>query len=446
MSNKGDVYYNGEEGTEDKTFTTYATNKEEIKKIKRILGIRVGSTSVTREWSISKTSRSEIITESGQFYINSEKGTCYLEGVNYKGKFNPVVQCDNLAIENHKIQNFIREVVVKRGLFSPSVPASQLLKGNVDNMPIVGSLKGVANMQGPFDLAAPMKLFTETVRLKKDMEAANKMLGGKASAGAQFVVAMLSKYVSAGITMGYSRTEIYQSQEQVIESEIQTEQYLKINITGYGKTKIQGIVSGKAGTELHAKGDVDLEGSKINTYQRQESEYETFGVNIGLDGGSINVGAGSSEAEATKTRYTETKLGIGGIVKINIGGNLKIESATINGKEVDLNAARLMINDVLSSDSLTAESSGMNIGLHIGYTGGITPTGGIDFSQTEENKEFREFVSGIKGNKVSIKVGELTYSTDQISGEQLKIESDKINIKEELQGSENKQGLSFSVK
>jgi len=139
MSTKGDVYYNGEEGTEDKTFTTYATNKEEIKKIKRILGVRVGSTSVTREWSISKTSRSEIITESGQFHINSEKGTCYLEGVNYKGKTTPLIQCDNLAIENHKIQNFIREVVVKRGFISASVPASQLLKGNVDNMPIVGS-------------------------------------------------------------------------------------------------------------------------------------------------------------------------------------------------------------------------------------------------------------------------------------------------------------------
>ena len=102
-----------------------------------------------------------------------------------------------------------------------------------------------------------------------------------------------------------------------------------------------------------------------------------------------------------------------------------------------------MINDVLSSDTLSAESSGLNMGLHIGYSGGITPTGGIDFSQTEENKEFREFISGIKGNKVSIKVGELTYSTDQISGEELKIESGKTTVKEELQGSENKKGFSF---
>ena len=444
MSTKGDVYYNGEEGTEDKTFTSYATNKEEITKIRSAWGIKLGSTSIKREWSISKTSRSEIITESGKFYISSEKGACYLEGVNYKGKTNPVVQCDNLAIENHKIQNFIREVVVKRGFISPSIPASQLLKGNVDNMPIVGSLKGVLNMQGPFDLAAPMKLFTETVRLKKDMEAANKMLGGKASAGSQFIVAMLSKYVSAGITMGYSRTEIYQSQEQIIESEIQTEQYLKINITGYGKAKIQGKVGGKTGTELHAKGDVDLEGSKINAYQKQESEHETFGISVGLDGINVNVGAGDAEVEVTKTRYTETKLGIGGIVKLNLGGDLKIESATVNGEEVDLNAAKAMINDVLSSDSLTAESSGINMGLHIG-SGGINPTGGIDFSQTEENKEFREFISGIKGNKVSIKVGELTYSTDQINGEELKIEAGKINVKEKLEGSESKKGLSFSA-
>jgi len=389
-----------------------------------------GSTSITQEKSVSKTSRAGIALEEGEkkeLVIKAEE--CRFEGalLPEDGKLN--ILCDKWLFIDHVVKEWEKSEVVKRGFLSPSIPVKQLFKDPkaelLGMIPAVGAARDIVNMKGPFDLKGPLKLVSEVPVMK---EWVDKITNAKntgdlmKSAGS----ALLDKYAKATFHIGYQRITTYQETEYTIPSEFNAKQ-ADIDIkTG----EVKGSAMKAKKLTIKIEKELILRAGRNTQYHYTEEEKMTFDIGIGTDGVSFGMSESESEQELKKMQHKKSILE-GEHVHITLQSNAKLEivGAQINGKKIEIlgNKASIEIQDVIDKSKTQSSHFGSSIGVTVAWNGAVMPYGSISAGESLKNSELVKFISGIQGDNVEIVAEKIKHSAGAIKGkDNLHIESQEV--------------------
>ena len=423
------------------TITSYAINEYKKDKSKAF-----GKSSKIVRWTSSTTSRATIgfgdsIEEMPELIIRANK--CVFEGEQLpetgKGRF--ILDCKTYQFPDHKINNWVEQITKKSGMLSPSVPLVDLMKSDqpekyvVENMPIGGPLRGITKMEGPLDLWPVMEFASDIVGFNKDMKAYQDRY--KMNQNGAIFMALVSKYVSATLHIGFSKRVEYTFDSKSILTEGNFEE---------ADIRLGEAIDEREGSKVKLKakkmrikvdGNFKLEGGRNRAYRTVEEESGSFDVGGSLTGVKIGFSVGNSAAEMDAVSHVKAEIA-GDDLELIVNGKLEIEGAEISGKKVKVDALEVMIQDVLDTVHSDSSGSSMSMGISIGWKGGILPYGSFSNMDHVKNSGFVSFISGITGERVEVVTKKLIYNVAQITeSEELKIKADEIEYTEKLEGYED---------
>ena len=400
---------------EDKT--GYATNYQGATK-SRLLG----KSKVSVTWTTDRTANLEITAPGGTIYISS--GVCTLEGGTIEGQ-KPIFKCDKLEIKPHIVTKKVETVTSESGL-SPKVPLIDLANSDdkgqhIRDNTMIGSVNSLLNMQGPLDLLPGVNLISSIPGFQADYQ----MLKGDQAgfSPAALVAALLSKYISASISYGHKETRTSVTQTTSTLSQIKGDQCEFIGTDG----KIAANINCEDSITMEFDNDLKLSGAKDTLQVTSEMESSSIDLGVSLSGVSFGVsfaeGSYSQDQVIHKpgTYYAKN-------IYIKVNNKLEIENAQINGSNVTVEALAIEINQVIDSSRSESQNSGMSMGITIGWSGTITPTGSISYGESLKQSQVVQFISGISGETVEVTANTLAYNIEAIKAEEnLAIKAENLN-------------------
>lgn len=406
----------GEKATlEDKT--GYAWNHRGATK-KKLLG----KSKVSVSWTTHETAQIEITAPGGTVYVSSKE--CSLEGGRIDGKV-PMFRCDKLQIKAHEVTSQIEMRSSKTGFISHSFPLGDLLSskdpvGNLRDNTIAGQIKSLKNMQGPLDLLPAVNVISTIPNLVADY---NFLKGNQTTFSPEALVgALLSKYISASISFGNKKTTTLVTQSISTLSEVTGEQcsFSGNNLDIAANVKCQSI-------DLVANVDCKLHGSKSTIKTESTMKSSTFDVGVGLSGVSFTVSIGDGKAEQSQDQH-QAGIYQATNISIKVNNKLEIENAQINGINVKVEALIIEIKQVVDSSMSKSQSTGVSMGVNIGWGGEITPILSVSNSESLQQSQVVQLISGISGETVEVTANTLVSNIAAIEATQdLKVKADSIN-------------------
>jgi hypothetical protein len=406
----------GEKATlEDKT--GYAWNHRGATK-KKLLG----KSKVSVSWTTHETAQVEITAPGGTVYVSSKE--CSLEGGRIDGKV-PMFRCDKLQIKAHKVTSQIEMSSSKTGFISHSFPLGDLISSddpvkNLRDNTIAGQIKSLINMQGPLDLLPAVNVISTIPNLVADY---NFLKGNQTTFSPESLVgALLSKYISASISFGNKKTTTSVTQSISTLSEVTGEQcsFSGDNLDIAANVKCQSI-------DLVANVDCKIHGGKSTIKTESTMKSFTFDVGVGLSGVSFSVSIGDGKVEQSQEQYKSGTYQATNIT-IKVNNKLEIENAQINGINVKVEALIIEIKQVVDSSISKSQSTGVSMGVNIGWTGGVTPILSVSNSESLQQSQVVQLISGISGEIVEITASTLVSNIAAIEATQdLKVKADSIN-------------------
>jgi hypothetical protein len=417
LASTGDVRINAGESTvlEDKTASAW---NHQSKTKSRFFG----TSKVSVSWTTDKTAQVEITAPGGAVYVSSKE--CTLEGGRIDGK-KPVFKCDKLLIKAHEVTSRVEVASSKSGFMSPNIPAIDLINSdnpikNLRDNTIAGQINDLINMQGPLDLLPAVNVISAIPGLKANYN----LLKGKQTefSPAALIGALLSKYISACISIGNQKTSTTVTQVTNTLSQINGEE---CEFTGEG-VDIAANVKCKNSLKIEAN-NLKLQGAKDTLEIESTTESATIDLGVSLTGVSFAVSLADGNAQQTKEQHKAGTYHATNI-SIKVNNKLEIENAQINGKNVKVEALIIEIKQVIDSSRIESQNSGISLGVNIGWNGGLTPIASLSHSESLQQTQVVQFLSGISGETVEVTAKSLEYNVAAITATQdLEIRADNIN-------------------
>ena len=127
----------------------------------------------------------------------------------------------------------------------------------------------------------------------------------------------------------------------------------------------------------------------------------TFDVGVGLSGVSFTVSIGDGKVEQSQDQHNSGTYQATNI-SIKVNNKLEIENAQINGINVKVEALIIEIKQVVDSSVSKGQSTGVSMGVNIGWGGGVTPILSVSNSESLQQSQVVQFISGISGETVEV--------------------------------------------
>jgi hypothetical protein len=417
LASTGDVRINAGESVvlEDKTGYAWSHGSKTKNKF-------LGTSKVSVSWTTDKTAQVEITAPGGAVYISSKE--CTLEGGRIDGK-KPIFKCDKLLIKPHKVTKRIETTRKEDGLIATKLPVGDLINSDhpekhLRDNTIAGQINDLINMQGPLDLLPAVNVISPIPGLKANYN----LLKGKQTefSPAALIGALLGKYISAGISIGNQKTSTTVTQITNTLSQINGEE---CEFTG-NDLDIAANVKCKDKLKIEAN-NLKLQGAKDTLEIDSTTESSGIDINLGLSGLSFAVSFGDGNVQQTKEQHKAGTYHATNI-SIKVNNKLEIENAQINGKNVKVETLILEIKQVIDSSRTEGENSGISLGVNIGFDGGLTPIASLSHSESLQQTQVIQFLSGISGETVEVTAKSLEYNVAAITATQdLDIRAENIN-------------------
>ncbi len=416
-SSTGDIEINAGKRAVIEDKTGYAWNHQSATKSKFL-----GKSKVSVSWTTDKTAQVEIAAPGGTVYISSKE--CSLEGGRIDGKI-PVFKCDKLLIKAHEVTKRIKTTSSKSGLMAPKIPVIDLASSehpeqHLRDNTIAGQINALINMQGPLDLLPAVNVISAIPGLKADY---NFLKGNQTTfSPAALVGALLSKYISASISIGYQKSSTAVTQTTNSLSQITGEQ---CSFSGED-LDIAANINCQDSLEIKAN-NLKLSGSKDTLQIDSTTKSSGVDVGVGLSGVSFAVSFAGGNAQQTGDQH-QTGTYHATNISIKVNNKLEIENAQINGKDVEVEALIIEINQVIDSSRSKNQNSGISMGVNIDWSGVLTPITSLSRSEGLQQTQVVQLISSISGETVEVTAKSLAYNIAAITATQdLEIKADNIN-------------------
>jgi len=314
---------------------------------------------------------------------------------------------------------------------APSIPLRDLINSDdLRDNTIAGQINSLIKMQGPLDLLPAVNLISTIPNLKADY---NLLNGGqevdpngfikeKPFSPLALVGALLSKYISASISFGNKKTTTSVTQSISTLSQVTGEQcsFSGDNLDIAANVKCQSI-------DIESSNNLKLHGVKNTLKTESTMKSSTFDVGVGLSGVSFTVSIGDGKVEQSQDQHNSGTYQATNI-SIKVNNKLEIENAQINGINVKVEALIIEIKQVVDSSVSKGQSTGVSMGVNIGWGGGVTPILSVSNSESLQQSQVVQFISGISGETVEVTANNLISNIAAIEAtKDLNIKADSIN-------------------